>query len=654
MKRSLTALDITAISYEMNQLSGSYIDKIYQLSPSELLIRINNTKTRQKEHLYIQNETLIALTTQSFETPQKPSVFAQTLRKYLLNGRITHVTQHPFDRIIHIIITKKSVYTITIELFKNGNILLLNEDNTILLPLRNQHWAHRIIKPNHPYTPPPAQQNPFALTKDQFTQLLKQSNKDLVRTLAIDLNFGGTYAEELCIRADLQKNTETNKLSPPQIALLYTTMQQLLAPFKTHTYSPQHVYHNDTLIDIIPLPLQTYHQFTLKPIQSFLAGFTPLITPPKKHDTTTKAYQKKKDKLKRQLTQQQKTIQTYQQHIKEKQHHGDLLYLHFHELEPLLNQIQTILKQKEKQDDITKIQHHPLVNTFEPEENTLIVTLTDKKGTKTNISLDFRKTIADNANQAYQQGKKLRSKIQGAQQAVKQTKQKIQTLTKQQIKEQETSPTTSKQHFWFERYRWFISSEGNLIVAGKDAKTNDQVVKKYLTEGDRYAHADVHGAPSCVIKHTDYTGKSLDISDKTLSEACIFAAAYSKAWNQFAEAQSYWVLPEQVSKTPQSGEFVPRGAFIIRGKRNYYQCTLELAIGEIQLDDTKKIMGGPVSAVQTHAEKYVVIKPGVMKKTTAVKKLSTLFNASTEQLQQVLPPVGITITESKGITFEGR
>ncbi|MBU0623454.1 MAG: DUF814 domain-containing protein, partial [Candidatus Thermoplasmatota archaeon] len=46
-----------------------------------------------------------------------------------------------------------------------------------------------------------------------------------------------------------------------------------------------------------------------------------------------------------------------------------------------------------------------------------------------------------------------------------------------------------------------------------------------LEAGDRYANADIHGAPSVVVKMKG------DITEKTLYEACEFAVATSKAWN---------------------------------------------------------------------------------------------------------------------------
>jgi len=277
--------------------------------------------------------------------------------------------------------------------------------------------------------------------------------------------------------------------------------------------------------------------------------------------------------------------------------------------------------------------------------------LQDGKGKTREVKLDFRKTVSENAENAYHTSKKFQEKLKGAQEAFKNTKNEIKTLEEKDIIKKEKE-TKSEKQFWFERFRWFISTEGNIVIAGRDAKSNEQVVKKYLKEGDRYAHADIHGAPSCIAKSMDTNDNKILISEKTLEEACIFAASYSKAWKQFGEAQAYCVLPEQVSKTPQSGEFLPKGAFVIRGKRNYYKCKIEVAVGEIEINDTNKVMGGPLESVKARSDKYVILKSGVTKKSVIASKLSGVFNASIPAIERVLPPGDINIVKTIGFEFK--
>jgi predicted ribosome quality control (RQC) complex YloA/Tae2 family protein len=279
-----------------------------------------------------------------------------------------------------------------------------------------------------------------------------------------------------------------------------------------------------------------------------------------------------------------------------------------------------------------------------------LLNLKDTNNNTFEIKLNFRKTVSENAEKAYDDSKKLRNKLKGAEKSLEKTKEQIKQARSKEQKEKQKEVIEPKKEklFWFERFRWFISSDGNIIVGGKDIKTNEIVVKKYLKENDKYAHADIQGAPSIIIKSKGLNDNKVEISEQTLNEACIFAASFSKAWKQFAEAQAYWVLPEQVSKTPQSGEFVPKGAFIIRGKRNYYSCKLELAIGLITIEGFDKIMCGPIDSLKSKTDKYVIIQPGDVKKIDISHKLAKAFDVSADKVDRVLPAGGATIVETVG------
>jgi len=215
MQRRLSSFDIYVIVSELQELTESRIDKIYQLTRDELLIRVKNIATKQKESIFIRNGDLICLTQKQFDIPLKPTTFAMTLRKYLLNGIITSVTQHESDRIIKLNISKKEgEYTIVIEFFSDGNIILVSPDGKIIYPLISQQWAHRKVRRKEPYMPPPSQINPFDITKEEFATILKNSKADLVRTLAVNGNLSGPIAEEICTRAGISKNSN---------CLLYTS-----------------------------------------------------------------------------------------------------------------------------------------------------------------------------------------------------------------------------------------------------------------------------------------------------------------------------------------------------------------------------------------------------------------------------------------------
>ncbi|WP_302291022.1 NFACT RNA binding domain-containing protein, partial [Methanosphaera stadtmanae] len=172
---------------------------------------------------------------------------------------------------------------------------------------------------------------------------------------------------------------------------------------------------------------------------------------------------------------------------------------------------------------------------------------------------------------------------------------------------------------WYEKLRWFISRDGYLVIGGRDANSNEQVVKKYSKNNDIYLHCDIHGAPSTIIQNKNED----EIPESTLYDAACFASSFSSAWTEgFSSYDAYWVTLDQVSKTPQSGEFLKKGAFVIRGKKNFIRnVPVLIAIGVVDYDDDKRIMAGPVECLKEMTDKYVIVKPGFTKKERISKEI---------------------------------
>ena len=107
---------------------------------------------------------------------------------------------------------------------------------------------------------------------------------------------------------------------------------------------------------------------------------------------------------------------------------------------------------------------------------------------------------------------------------------------------------------------------------------NELLYKKYLKKDDLYLHADIHGAGSTVIKNP-LKGKR--VPDQTINEAAVYAMSRSKAWDNKQVGNAWWVYSWQVSKSAKSGEYLPTGSFMIRGRKNYvpvYRVDMGVAI----------------------------------------------------------------------------
>lgn len=245
------------------------------------------------------------------------------------------------------------------------------------------------------------------------------------------------------------------------------------------------------------------------------------------------------------------------------------------------------------------------------------------------ISIDIYKSVQDNAAYYYERGKRSKKKIDGALRAYQETLKKIENV---ELKKKKMPKEERKKH-WFEKFRWYISSEGRLVIGGRDATTNDIIIKKYLEQNDLVFHTQLKGSPFVVIKTE---GAKPTAQEK--EEAAIFCAANSKQWSaQISLADVYYIKPDQVKK-----EFgLPKGSFMIYGERNYLKAQLELAVG---LTKDNLVMCGPVTAIKAQCKNILVVRQGSMKKSDAAKKVRYFLHQKEKvdvdlnDVMQALPP----------------
>lgn len=146
-----------------------------------------------------------------------------------------------------------------------------------------------------------------------------------------------------------------------------------------------------------------------------------------------------------------------------------------------------------------------------------------------------------------------------------------------------------RKRMWFEKFHWFITSDGYLVLGGRDATQNELLVKRYLTRGDLYFHAEIHGAASCILKNPANT---TDVPNRSIEEAACFAVCLSNAWTNKMMIPAWWVHHDQVSRSAPSGEYLPHGSFMIRGKKNFVTAQrLEMAIGVVFHVDIPQLEG---------------------------------------------------------------
>lgn len=186
------------------------------------------------------------------------------------------------------------------------------------------------------------------------------------------------------------------------------------------------------------------------------------------------------------------------------------------------------------------------------------------------VDIDLALSGWSNAREYYDQKKNAAAKeektSQSATKALKSAQQKIEADLKKGLKQEKQLLRPVRRQHWFEKFIFFISSDGYLVIAGKDAQQSEIIYKRYLKKGDVYVHADLNGAAVVVIKNN--LGSDAPIPPSTLSQAGNMSVATSSAWDSKAVMSAWWVSADQVSKMAH-GEYLTAGNFNIAGKKNF-------------------------------------------------------------------------------------
>ncbi|KAJ5591529.1 uncharacterized protein N7459_001898 [Penicillium hispanicum] len=189
------------------------------------------------------------------------------------------------------------------------------------------------------------------------------------------------------------------------------------------------------------------------------------------------------------------------------------------------------------------------------------------------IDIDLSLSPWSNATQYYEQkrhaSEKQQKTVQSSTKALKSHEKKVTADLKKSLKQEKQVLRQARLPFWFEKFVFFISSEGYLVLGARDAMQGEMLYRRYLNKGDIFIHANLQGALPIVVKNRPGNADS-PISPSTLSQAGNLCVATSVAWDSKAVMSAWWVYAHQVSKTAETGGgILPTGDFQIKGEKNF-------------------------------------------------------------------------------------
>ncbi|MHA2153558.1 MAG: ribosome rescue protein RqcH [Candidatus Thorarchaeota archaeon] len=537
----MSNVDIRLILPELREVAdGAFIKNIYQYGDIfALKIYKPGGGTSQ---LLIQPGQRIHLTEYVRKAPRMPYKFCTVLRKYLRDKRIISVKQHELDRIVVIEIgDEESSYKLVVELFGNGNLLLLDPEDVIFVARRYKKMRDRDVMPKALYEfPPPRGTDVLILEKGAIENIIQDSNANIVRTLASRLNLDSLSCEEICALSKVSPKVMVPDIDNQTLADLEFGLQSFVEKLKIGINEPNIVFDDEPseeeepqVIAFIPFRFELYQELPTETFDRFSQALDEYygVSESELEDVQEQdALSKEQKRLQKIIDKQNESIEKLITKAQKLRKEGEVIYAFFSDVQEVLETITTARSGGLPWDNIisridegrTKgIPSAQLIQRIIPSQGQIIVKLND-----IDVTLDIRLSAQDNASLAYDKAKKSESKVEGANKQIEKTKEKL-----QKVEVSVAEPVTKKVQLkarkkrWYEKFRWFISSEGFLVLGGRDVKSNENLAKRQMGANDVFLHAAMHGAPYTIIKVPDDPPGS-----QTLEEAAQFAVTFSRAW----------------------------------------------------------------------------------------------------------------------------
>jgi predicted ribosome quality control (RQC) complex YloA/Tae2 family protein len=623
----LSGIDVRAVVSELQALLPLWVNKVFQFGGPVMGIRLNGEE-HAKHLLIIEPGRRVHLVGEFPQPPKIPPQFAMFLRKYLAGGKVLDIRQHGLSRTIIFDIGKGgTTLHLVIELYDSGNVVLCDSDYVIMRPFSYQRFRERDIVPGALYTLPA--NDPVLFDEEGFARFLAGENREIVKALAIGALLGGNYAEFICRETGVDKNTPSGSVDA---TVIRNAIFKLL-----HRAEAER---DPVIAKEGCVPFVTTETGEMKKFPTFneaLDVYYPAKVP-KTPGLKKTVVKRSKEEVIREY--QEKALVKFNRKVTDLGRAVETIYENYQLVAGIIDTLDQASKTRswqEIEEIVGKNREGPAgtIGTVYPEDASVELNL----GTRVRIYV--HENVEANLGRYYAEIKKYKKKIAGAKVAMEKPLPK-------RVTAKIHAPLLKKK--WYHRFRWFFTSDGVLILGGRDASQNDELVKKYMEGKDTFIHADVHGASVVITKGT---------TDR-MDEAAAFAASYSGAWRSgHFSADVYAVRPDQVSKTPESGEYVSRGSFIVRGERNYFRdVPLGIAIG-LQIEPEIAVIGGATTAVRHHARYIVELKPGQYEPNDTAKKVLRILREkipesewkslksvlNTEKVAGFVPPGGSDIIE---------
>lgn len=683
-KREMSSVDLRALAQELRGYRGAIVDKVYLYGDDLVRLRLRDHDRGRIEVLIEVGETKrvhVAAPENVPEAPARPPDFARKLRNRISGAELTGVEQYGFDRILKFEFDRRDGHaTLIAELFAEGNVAALDATGRVTACLNTVRLKSRTVVPGAQYEFPDARVNPLSVGYDSFVTHMKASGSDLVRTLATQLNLGGAYAEEVCTRAGVEKTRAIADAGDDEYRAIYDVLEGIADDLAAGALDPRVYSHDGQWVDVAPFPLVERRDFEAEAFETFNAALDAYFS----HlagDSGERGrgpdFDAEIAKYERIIGQQKDAIKRFADQAAATREQAELLYAKYDIVDEILSTVREARAVDRSWEEIKTrlaegadrgIAAAEAVVDVDAAEGRVSVRLDGHV-----VSLDPMVGVEKNADRLYTRAKEIEDKRAGALEAIEETREELAALKNRQEAwtegdataeeaadaetdtdwQSEASIAVRVPEHWYDRFRWFYTADDFLVIGGRNADQNEELVRKYLDPNDRFFHAQAHGAPATILKATgpNEPAREVEFPEETLEQTAQFAVSYSSVWKEGRfSGDAYMVRPEQVTKEPESGEYVGKGSFVIRGDRTYFEdVPVGCSVG-IQCESETRVIGGPPEAIAGRAETAIRVEPGEFAQGDVAKRMYREFRerfadtsfvrsvASPDEIARFLPP----------------
>ena len=598
-----------------HEIEGCYVSNIYGINRNSLLFKMRHP---DKPDIMLMLSTMGMWTTSKKIDPIEPNKLLRRLRSDLLRSKIEKVEQIGTERIAYLTFSNfDNRFVLIVEFFGEGNMLLCNYSKKILALMHSIDVRHRQLRIGLEYKPPPEDGiDIIDLKKEEFKEILSTSTS-IGKIIGRGLGLPKKYVEEIIRLSSIDRTKPSDEISEDEFESLFDVIRITISNVINGVHDPT-IITDAEKSDIFPIRFSDDNTGA-REVPSFNEGLDIIFTErilEKGKSLYGEEAQKRISELQNRLEEQKNAIEIVQKKSKNIADVAGLLFSMQSEGKSKISEPEVVKALKNQNAELVK------------EKGVPILKIDDAK-----VKIELDAPLPSLASILFDESKKQKGAITSIEKLIEKTEDQLEkTIEKGEIAKGSVGFSDIRKKNWYERYRWFFTSDGLLAVGGRDSSSNSALVRKHMESNDKIFHAEINGSPFFILKDTNE-----DLMPLSLEETAYATVCFSRAWQASAHGlNSFWVKPDQIKKAAPTGQSMGKGSFMIYGTRNFIKvASLKLAVGIMKEDENFLLVSGPVEPIKKNCLCYVIIEPGGSPISDVAKKIRAEFNKSDEKFQKL-------------------